>query len=377
MIFPASEYQARLKKAQNLMAARDLDAMLLSAEVDFAYFAGFHTRFWQSPTRPWFLILPASGAPIAVIPSIGAALMQRSWVEDIRSWQAPDLLDDGVSLLAQTLSELKPARIGLPSGMETHLRMPLGDFERLKTLCDAQFVDDANIARDLRVVKSPAEIERIARAADIGGRAFARVGEIAHEGVSMRELFRNFQRLCLEEGADFVPYLAGGAGALGYLDVIAPAGDERLQKGDVFMLDTGLQRDGYFCDFNRNFTIGAGDARVIEAHQRLLEATGAAIEAARPGVLMSDLFHVMDKILSKGQTAASAGRMGHGLGLSLTEWPSIIPTEMMPIEDNMVLTIEPSIMVEGDFLLVHEENIVITPNGARVLSPLYSALEAL
>src|SRR6056297_3386668 len=128
--FAAEEYQARLDRAQAAMAAEGLAALLLTTEPEIRYFTGFLTRFWESPTRPWFLVVPASGGPVAVIPAIGAHLMSQCRIDDIRTWSAPDYDDDGVSLLADTLSELVPAdgRIGLPDQIETHLRMPLADF---------------------------------------------------------------------------------------------------------------------------------------------------------------------------------------------------------------------------------------------------------
>jgi len=60
--------------------------------------------------------------------------MRKTWVEDIRTWNAPDPIDDGITLLAETLNELEGGAIGTPMGPETHIRMPMADFERLKTL---------------------------------------------------------------------------------------------------------------------------------------------------------------------------------------------------------------------------------------------------
>ena len=91
--FPVAEYEQRLARAQALMDQAGLGALLLTTEPDFRYFTGYLTRFWESPTRPWFLIVPARGKPLAVIPSIGAALLGKTWIEDIRTWSAPDPLD--------------------------------------------------------------------------------------------------------------------------------------------------------------------------------------------------------------------------------------------------------------------------------------------
>jgi Xaa-Pro dipeptidase len=194
------------------------------------------------------------------------------------------------------------------------------------------------------------------------------VGEIARAGVPLSQVFRRFQMLCLEEGADWVPYLAGAAGPLGYSDVISPATDRPLAADDVLMLDTGLVVDGYFCDFDRNFSLGPPDARVAAAHATLIEATAAAFEMARPGCRASELFAVMDGILTGGAGGSDAGRLGHGLGMQLTEPPSFIPADHTELSPGMVLTLEPGITVEEAQIMVHEENIVITDSGAEWLS---------
>jgi Xaa-Pro aminopeptidase len=298
--------------------------------------------------------------------------MARTWISDIRTWRAPDLDDDGIGLLAETLRSIG-LRIGTPSGLQTHLRMPLDDFARLNAALPRPIGADAGILRSLRLVKSEAEIEKIKTACHIATRAFERVPEIARVGQPLAAVFRDFQRLCLEEGADWVPYLAGAAAQGGYSDVISPADDRPLTAGDILMLDTGLVHSGYFCDFDRNFAIGSPSPDVAAGHSRLIEATYAAFEAARPGNTAADLFHVMDKIVTGSAGGSEAGRYGHGLGMNLTEWPSIIPTDHTPLAPGMVLTLEPGIELAPGHALVHEENIVIRENGAEWLSQPYGA----
>lgn len=366
--FPEAEFAARVARAQAMMARHGLAALLLTTEPEVRYFTGYITRFWESPTRPWFVVLPASGKPIAVIPAIGAPVMARTWVEDIRTWRAPDLEDDGVSLLADTLRDVAgDGPVGVPMGHETHVRMPLEDYARLGA--SVRLVPDHGIMRALRMVKSEAEIDKIRTACAVAGRAFDRVGDIAAPGVPLSQVFRRFQMLCLEEGADWVPYLAGGAGPLGYDDVISPASDTPLETGDVLMLDTGLMVDGYFCDYDRNFGIGSVDARCLAGHRRLIEAVEAALAVARPGATAADLFHAMDKVLTGGAGGSEAGRYGHGLGMQLTEWPSLIPDDHTVLEPGMVLTLEPGVDIADGQILVHEENIVIREGAPEKLSP--------
>jgi Xaa-Pro aminopeptidase len=367
--FNEAEYRNRLERAQEMMAKTDMACLLLSTEPEVRYFTGYLTRFWESPARPWFLVVPAVGDPIAVIPSIGVALMSRSWIKDIRSWRSPDLQDDGVSLLRDALGEVAGAdgKIGVPSGLETHVRMPMHSWDALQQ--GLLIVDDAEIMVRLRKIKSQIEIAKIAQAGDIATRAFARVPEIAHAGVPLEKVFRHFQMLLLEEGADWVPYLAGAAGQDGYYDVISPATEAPLMQGDILMLDTGAVWDGYFCDFDRNFAVGAASAIAQLGHSSLIAAVDAGMAAAKPGAMMCDLFHAMAGVVAGDSDAvANAGRLGHGLGMQLTEWPSIIPSDRTVLEPGMVLTLEPSVETVDGRIMVHEENIAITERGAVFLN---------
>jgi len=175
--------------------------------------------------------------------------------------------------------------------------------------------------------------------------------------------------LALEEGADWVPYLAGAAGTFGYDDVISPATDAPLAMGDVLMLDTGLVHEGYFCDFDRNFSIGKPNAVVRDAHETLIEAVEAAMLIAKPGATAADVFHAMDHVLTGGAGGSDAGRYGHGLGMQLTEWPSLIPSDQTVLQEGMILTLEPSVATQDGRVMVHEENIVIRAEGPEALSP--------
>ena len=365
--FNITQFENRTLKAQELMQKHELDALLLTTETNVRYFTGFLTRFWESPTRPWYLIIPRKGKPIAVIPSIGEALMSKTWIEDIRTWPSPNLKDDGISLLSDTLDEIAQNKnIGIPSGTETCVRMPQTDLKKLSQ--NVKLTSDFDIVQKLRMTKSNEEIDKIEKACRIAEKAFRRVPEIAFENVNLDEVFRKFQILCLEAGADWVPYLAGGADTEGYDDVISPAKVAPLKKQDILMLDTGLVWDGYFCDYDRNWSVGTPSKTVSGAYSQLLEASDAAFELAKPGATASDLFHAMNSILTLNSSSTDAGRLGHGVGMSLTEWPSIIPDDHTVLEKGMVLSLEPGIAIKNK-IIVHEENIEITETGARYLSP--------
>ena len=370
--FLNSEFETRTANAQHLMAQHGFAGLLLMSEPDVRYFSGFHTLFWQSPTRPWFLFVPASGKPVAVIPEIGAELMRRTWLDDIRTWSAPAPKDDGISLLIELLSPFaaQGAKIGVMKGHETGLRMPLGDWEKLMAALPSLMIGDATaLVQGLRMVKSPAEIEKLAHICAIGSATFARIPEIVTEGMPLDQVFRNFRREALDQGADDAPYVVGGAAQGGYADVISPPSQRPLQKGDVLMIDSGCTWDGYFCDFDRNWAIGHSTDDAKRAYDVLWRATEAGIAAARPGATSRDLFHAMSTIIDEmDDSGGDIGRLGHGLGMQLTEQPSHAAFDTTVLKENMVLTLEPSLSYGDGLMMVHEENIVVSPKGGRLLT---------
>ena len=362
--FPRAEYEARLEAANRAMHINNLDAILLASEAEVHYFTGFRTQFWQSPTRPWFVILRRDQTPLAIIPEIGAELMARSDIAELEAWPAPRPHDDGLSLLKDRLANYQ--RLGVLMGHETTFRMPLRDVFELRAALPAEWIDATDIIRDLRMVKSKREIAYIRQICGIANQGFARVPEIANAGQSLSSVFREFKRMLLELGADDVPYLVGGVDHPSYDDVISPPDDRPLSNGQILMLDTGATLNGYFCDFDRNYAIGTPTASTQRAYTKLYDATDAAMEIARPGVRACDLFAAMAK--SMDTQNSDVGRFGHGLGMQLTEWPSLAAWDETIIRENMVLTLEPSIDVDGGGIMVTEENILITDASPILLS---------
>jgi Xaa-Pro aminopeptidase len=168
---------------------------------------------------------------------------------------------------------------------------------------------------------------------------------------------------------DDVSYLVGGAGMGGYSDIISPPKDKELIPGDVLILDTGCTFDGYFCDFDRNYALQKADDDVRNAYRVVYQATDAGLEAAVPGNTAADVFRAMNRVLeTNGAKGGQVGRMGHGLGMQLTEWPSNAVFDNTVLENGMVLTLEPGMQFGENKIMVHEENLVIRDEGPQLLT---------
>lgn len=369
--FSQEEYEQRTAALQQRMLEAQIDAVFFTTEPEFRYFSGFKSQFWESPTRPWFLVVPAKGKPIAVVPEIGVAGFEQTWIEDVRSWPSPRPEDDGISLLAQTLSECsqRHQRIGAMLGPETHLRMPAANFAVLQQqLSNRELVDVSLIIRDLRSVKSAAEIAKIRFACEVTAAGFDYLKDHLRIGMTEREACKLMHLEMLRLGADSCPYLISASGQGGYDNIIMGPTDRQLGEGDLLIIDTGANFDGYFSDFDRNYAFGAADEASQQAYDAVYLSTEAGLEAARPGNTTGDVWRAMWDVLEQnGALGNDVGRMGHGLGMQLTEWPSNVEGGDVVLQPGMILTLEPGMTFAKGKMMVHEENIVITDNGCEML----------
>ena len=222
--FPVSEFETRVDKAQAQMRVEKMDGIVLSTAQNFRYFSGFNSQFWESPTRPFFLVVPAQGEPIGVVPSIGGPALETTWVTDIRTWPAPRPEDDGVSLMDSVLSGLprRFGRIGWEMGRESIIRMPIIDFDRLrKNISAIEFIDASPLIWSLRMVKSRLEIDKLREACRIGSDTFDLFLQRVVYGDTEVDMAREFRKAAFDCGADNAPFVSVCSGPGGYRQIIA------------------------------------------------------------------------------------------------------------------------------------------------------------
>jgi Xaa-Pro dipeptidase len=366
-----------------LLASR-LDALVITAEANLRYFTGFAPHLYVSPTRPWFAVLPLAKEPIAIIPEMGLADMQReSWLSAIESWASPRPSDEGVTLLTKALLALprRFGRIGFELGPETRLGMPIADFLLVRDRLGGslEVADGGVLVQKLRGVKSSLELSFMRSAIAAAQSAFDSLGKRAKPGLTEEEIYRTFQADALLGGGERTPYVAIGSGPDGYDSIVRGPMARRLETGDILGVDTGVTVAGYWADFNRNMAIGRACDEARSAYRTLWHAQEAAMKILRPGVRASEVWRTMADILPS--TGSSVGRMGHGVGLDYTEPPSIHPDDHTVIEAGMVVTLEPSfsftlggaqggerfMALEEDFFMTNEGSILLTSRAPAEL----------
>ncbi len=370
--FLEAEYENRLAKIQKLMFDERMDAILLTTQVDIEYYTGFKTQFFESPTRPWFILIPLNDKPKAIIPVIGQSGMQGTWIDDIQTWVSPNPEDEGISLLTNTIKSLmqKYKTLGIPQGHESSLRMPISDYNKLLSNLDGIEIKDAtNILRYVRYVKSPAEIEKILYICQVVSQGFEDLPSLLKIGQSERKNCQRFKEHLLNLGVDDFPYLISGSGQGGYGSIIMGPSERIIENGDIFIIDTGCVYDSYFCDFDRNYAFGYASDESKRAYEVVYNATDAGFEACKVGNTTTDIFKAMNEVMQEGGALGnSVGRLGHGLGMQLTEWPSNTINDNTVLEEGVIITLEPGMEYLPGKEMVHEENVLITKEGPVWLS---------
>ena len=369
--FADEEFENRTLRAQEIMHEYELDGILLTTPQNIRYFTGYDSQFWESPTRPWFVIVPLSGKPIAIVPEIGESEFKKTWLDEIKTWPSPRPEDEGVSLLKSNLENVKKTfgQIGLELGSEMALRMPISDFLKLKEVVGTNLVDGSNAIWDMRMIKTNEELKKIKFVCSIASDAYNALPSTLSIGNTEREAVHKLKIDILNRGADSVPFMPGISGQGGVPQIVCGPTDRILDDGDILFIDTGSTFDGYFCDFDRNYAFGRVASDVEKVYQILWQATEIGIKTAIPGATTNDIFNAMNKVIQDGGTIGNnVGRLGHGLGLQLTEPPSHRLGEKTVIKENMVLTIEPAMEYAPGKMIVHEENIIIQQDGAELIT---------
>ena len=368
--FPKEEYLKRLDNIHKKLENENIDAIVITSPANFRYFSGLDSNFWESPTRPWFLIISKNGKIKALVPSIGLSAIESTFIKDIEVWQSPNPKDEGTSLLKKIIKTFpKNSNIGFELGMETYLRMSIKEFLKIKKdLKEYNFIDSTNIVWSLRKIKSDLEIKNIEKICSITSKVFNNLINKISLGMSEREIATIFKKDLINNGVDYIMYLSCASGINGYNQIICNPSEKKIGDGDILIIDTGSTLNGYYCDFDRNFGFGNINQKSLDAYNKLWNATEKTLEIIKPGISCKEVYESLSKNLFSNNVKSKVGRMGHGFGLQLTEPPSIMIDDNTILEKNMILALEPSIEIENDLMLVHEENVLITENGSRLLT---------
>lgn len=372
-MFSRGEMDRRYSKARRLMGDQDLDALFISGEENFQYFAGTSASLalHHSLTRPSMFVLPLDGEPMAITQGIDN-LSVSSYVTEKRGYS--EILSFPHETVLEVLNELglNKGRVGVELGHEQRMGMPVGAYLALvEALPQTQFVDASDILIELRMVKSEEELGFIRRAADITGRARQRLFDLVRPDMTERDVVRLMRRMILEEGGDRTSFVILQLDLPGAKNQFSQ--DRPLRRGDVLAVDAGACVGMYTVDYARMATLGEATDLQKRVHVAVLEVNSKMAEALRPGVTCSDLHRIGATAMKDAGMEPDSpgrlkiGRMGHGQGILITEPPSIAPDDHTVLRPGMVISTEPGVR-SGPVQFLWEDVHVITEDGHEQLT---------
>lgn len=342
-------------------------AAVSAAPANQTYLAGFRALLYSRP----ILLVVGPEATTLIVPGLEETHARaEAKVDRVRAYYEHPLGDGPASHLAWLDEELPAGgAVGIESGACPHgLARHIADAGH--PLVD---LDPALVA--MRQVKDAAEIELIAGAARVTGAAVAASIAACREGITEIEV----------DGAGTAAMLAAVAGRerSATVDqlVMTPSGTERsvlphafsttrrLAAGDVLIHTRQVGLDGYRAELERTVFVGAPDGERRRAFELMREAQAAAVAAVRAGVPCSEVDRAARDVLTGGGFGEYAiHRSGHGIGLSPHEPPYLRFDNDEPLQEGMVITIEPGIYVPGLGGFRHSDTVVVTAGGPDLLT---------
>lgn len=355
------EYQARIARAQALMADQGLDAVYLNAGTNLFYFTG--TRWWPSE-RLVGVLLPQSGQPVYLGPAFEEnTLNQYREVEgDFKGWQEHE---SPYALAAGILAQWGARTVGIDESSPFFISNGLA-----KAAPGLQWVSADAVTAGCRMHKSTAEIALMQRAKDMTMAVHRAAASILRPGIStveVAEFIDAAHRRVGASGSSFCIVLFGVASSF-------PHGVKHaqiLQDNDWVLIDTGCVLHGYNSDITRSYAFGEVTERQRQAFAAEKAAQAAAFDAARLGQPCGAVDDAARKVLAEHGFSSGYDlpglphRTGHGCGLDIHEWPYLVKGNDQPLAAGMVFSNEPMLVLPGEFGVRLEDHFYMTDNGPR------------
>jgi Xaa-Pro aminopeptidase len=224
-----------------------------------------------------------------------------------------------------------------------------------------------NPLKEIRMIKSSEEIVAIKKSAELLMKGFSYLRTLLKEGISEKEIAKAFEVYVLLEGADklaFEPIIAFGANSA------MPhhrAGETKLTKNTLILVDIGVVVDHYCSDMTRVLTFGEVDPRLLHLGKLVKDTHAEVLKHVRAGMSVHALDYLARECIKAHGDYPILHGLGHSIGLEVHEYPSInarISKELV-LKENMVVTIEPGLYLPGIGGVRYEDMILIEEKGFR------------
>jgi Xaa-Pro aminopeptidase len=270
----------------------------------------------------------------------------------------------GSPMMEQMAELVKPYKLAVEAD---HMTLDFATF--LKEKLGREVTPTANFIKDMRLIKTPQELDFMRDAAALADKAFTYILNVIDSGMTEIEVALELERFLRKQGSEGVAFdiivASGERSAMPH----GLASQKTLQMGELVTLDFGAVLHGYHSDMTR--TVGMGD--VPDDQQALYAATLetqelalAAIGPKKSGKVIDQL--ARDNFKKHGLEEYFVHSLGHGVGLEIHEGPTLSQRKEDFLEAGMIVTVEPGVYIPGKAGVRIEDLVVVTANGCERLS---------
>ncbi len=356
----------RIDKLRQRLGAVEIDALLVTDEVNVRYLSGF-----------------TGDSSYLLIHDGGAIILSDRRYETQIAGECPNLSAAirGPSklmpeLVTEVLADFAGRRIGFEADQVTVATLRRTRQQLQKAGVQADLVETDGLVEGLRRIKDAGEIDLICQAIDVAERAFRSVTSRLTPRMTERDVafdLESVMRSLGASGVSFTPIV--GVQPSGALPHYCPA-DVPLADTPTLLVDWGASFGGYASDLTRTLHQDSAGDRFRRCYGHVLEAQLAAIDTIRDGVPAKDVDTAARRVLeAAGLGDAFKHGLGHGIGLQIHESPRMASVSEETLASGMVITVEPGVYFEGDFGIRIEDDVLVTDSGCRVLTRLPKGLD--
>jgi Xaa-Pro dipeptidase len=375
------ERRGRVEKARRLMKEHKLGALVLTGGASLQYFTNIR---WFGGERLFACVVPVKGEPFFVCPAFEEDRAREQIARgpfgggraDVRTWQEDE---SPYALVARGLADR-----GLATGT-------IGVDENTKFVWTegmahaaphAHFIVGTDITAGCRMIKSAHELELMQLANTATWTVYKAVYEAMQPGMTQNQ----FSDL-IDVAYQRVGFTGDASVQTGVYTALPHGSIEPqvIREGTIIMVDDGCTVEGYQSDITRTFVLGKATEKMNRVFGIVRRAQDAALAAARPGAPLESIDAAARDVIAKAGYGPGfkyfSHRLGHGIGMEGHEWPYLVKNNMfgwrrsLHAQPSMTFSDEPGIYIRGEFGIRLEDDMFITPDGAKLFTPQSESLE--
>ena len=380
----AMDYEGRLSRLREAMREKGIALMYLRRGANLFYLTGIKRRgpeLTDSNSYGDYIhgaYIGLTGGITLVAPRMGGSGWQKEaegkpWINEVR------IIDESErpkEVLKRVLGayNLRGKGIAIEERAWAHTVLLFREVLPYSKLLNAN-----ELIEPMRMIKDDDEVALMKRAGEITDKVYGKVVDSLERGLTEIDVANIIDYEFRKQGAEYNSFVTGVRfRSPKHPWSLSETSKEprKLEDGDTISFDFGCVYDGYCSDFGRTVCVGEAPAKVREIHDLVMTAQASAIEQMKAGELTCEqLDRVARGIIERGGYGENfVHRLGHGIGITVHEPPYLYIPDDTVLQEGMTFTVEPSILLFGEWSARVEDVVMVTKNGGVPFSNYHKEL---